>query len=80
MNNYKELKVWHKSMDLVEKVYKLTSLFLKEEKYGLTSQIQISTQLLLAVRIGYSNQKHLEPIFNLLEEIQKMTFALIKKF
>lgn len=40
MNNYKELKVWQKSMDLVELVYNLTSLFPKEEKYGLTSQIQ----------------------------------------
>lgn len=40
MNNYKELKVWQKSMDLVEKVYILTSSFPAEEKYGLTSQIQ----------------------------------------
>ena len=43
MNNYKELKVWQKSMELVEIVYKLTSTFPKEEKYGLTSQIQRSS-------------------------------------
>ena len=42
MNNYKELKVWQKSMDLVEKAYGLTSTFPMEEKYGLTSQIQRS--------------------------------------
>ena len=42
MNNYKELKIWQKSMDLVEKVYALTLLFPNEEKYGLISQIQRS--------------------------------------
>ncbi len=43
MNNYRELKVWQKSMDLVEKVYTLISMFPKEEKYGLISQIQRSS-------------------------------------
>lgn len=115
MNNYKELKVWQKSMELVEVVYKLTSTFPKEEKYGLTSQIQrssisipsniaegagrnsdkefrnflgvangssneLSTQLILAIRIGYANESDIEYIFNLLSEIQKMIFSLIKKF
>lgn len=42
MNNYKELKIWQKSMDLVEKVYLLTSTFPKEETYGLKNQIQTS--------------------------------------
>ena len=42
MNNYKDLKVWQKSMDLAEKVYMLTSTYPKEEKYGLINQIQRS--------------------------------------
>ncbi|MEZ4791938.1 MAG: four helix bundle protein [Gelidibacter sp.] len=42
MNNYKELIVWQKAMDLVEQVYALTLRFPKEEKYGLISQIQRS--------------------------------------
>jgi len=42
MNNYKELKVWQKSMELAEEVYKLTSKFPKEEKFGLISQIRRS--------------------------------------
>lgn len=42
MNNYKDLKIWQKSIDLAEKVYILTSTFPKEEKYGLISQIQRS--------------------------------------
>ncbi len=40
MNNFKELKIWQKSMDLVEKVYKITSNIPIEEKFGLISQIQ----------------------------------------
>ena len=42
MNNYKELKVWQKSMDLIENVYKISMLIPENEKYGLTSQIQRS--------------------------------------
>jgi four helix bundle protein len=42
MNNFKELKVWQKSMVLVEKVYEITSMFPKNEQYGLTNQIQRS--------------------------------------
>lgn len=115
MNNYKELKVWQKSMDLAEQIYALTSSFPKEEKYGLISQIQrsavsipsniaegagrnsnkefrnflgiangsaneLTTQLLLSIRIGYIKENALDDIFNLITEIQKMNFTLIKKF
>lgn len=115
MNNYKELKIWQKAMDLVEKVYAITSTFPNEEKYGLISQIQrsaisipsniaegagrnsnkefknflgiangsineLSTQLELSVRIGYVKKDELVDISNLIIEIQKMNFTLIKKF
>ena len=40
IHNFKELLVWQKAMDLVAFTYKLTSLFPKEEKFGLISQIQ----------------------------------------
>lgn len=42
MNNYKELKVWQKSISIVAEVYKITSDFPKEEVYGLTSQMRRS--------------------------------------
>lgn len=42
MNNYKELKLWQKSVDLAVRVYQTTSLFPKEEIYGITSQIKRS--------------------------------------
>ena len=40
MHNYKELKVWQKSMDLVVKVYEVTRGFPKDELFGLTSQLR----------------------------------------
>jgi four helix bundle protein len=38
MNNFKELKVWQKSMDLVVDVYKLTKKYPADERFGLISQ------------------------------------------
>jgi four helix bundle protein len=37
---YRSLEVWQKAMDLVEAIYRLSAEFPKEEKYGLTSQMQ----------------------------------------
>ncbi len=37
---HKDLKAWQESMDLVVIIYKLTSKFPDEEKYGLTSQLR----------------------------------------
>ena len=43
MNNYKELKVWKKAVDLAVNVYKYTQAFPAEERYGLTSQARRSS-------------------------------------
>lgn len=40
MHRFKELKVWQKSMEIVEEVYKLTGNFPENEKFGLTSQMR----------------------------------------
>ncbi len=40
MHNFKELKIWQRSMSLAEEVYKITVDFPKEERYGLTSQLK----------------------------------------
>ncbi|MBE0499763.1 MAG: four helix bundle protein [Campylobacterales bacterium] len=40
MKNHMDLDVWKKAMHLVEKIYRLSSSFPKEELYGLTSQIR----------------------------------------
>jgi four helix bundle protein len=42
MNNFKELVVWKKSIELTKMVYLLTANFPDKEKFGLTSQTQRS--------------------------------------
>lgn len=42
MHNFKELKVWQKSRELVKVIYEITSKFPREELYGLTSQMRRS--------------------------------------
>lgn len=41
-NNFRDLLVWQKAMSLCKEVYVLSSLFPKEEQYGLRSQVQRS--------------------------------------
>jgi len=38
MNNLKELKIWNKAIDLAVDVYKATSTFPSDERFGLISQ------------------------------------------
>ena len=40
VRGFKELLVWQKSMDLIERVYRLTQEFPRQETYGLSSQLQ----------------------------------------
>ena len=40
IQNYKDLIVWQKAMDLAEQIHRLSKAFPKEELYGLTSQIR----------------------------------------
>jgi len=40
MRNYKDLQVWERAHRLTLAVYKITVVFPKEERYGLTSQIR----------------------------------------
>jgi hypothetical protein len=40
MRNYKDLLVWEKAHKLTLAVYKITLLFPKDERYGLTSQVR----------------------------------------
>lgn len=46
---------------------------------SLGSAAELDTQLIVAVELGYVDSKTAQPIFNLLLEIRKMTYALIKK-
>lgn len=39
-NSYRDLKVWQNSINLAERIYRLTSSFPSTEIYGLTSQLR----------------------------------------
>jgi four helix bundle protein len=39
-SSYRDLKVWQRSIDLAENIYRLTSVFPASEMYGLTSQMR----------------------------------------
>lgn len=43
MNKYNELKIWQKSIKMVEEIYKLLKLMPEDERYGLVSQIKRSS-------------------------------------
>jgi four helix bundle protein len=40
MQNFRNLKVWHKSHELTVLVYRLTAAFPKHELFGITSQLR----------------------------------------
>jgi four helix bundle protein len=42
MQDFKNLKVWTKSHELTLKIYKVTTMFPREEVYGLTAQMRRS--------------------------------------
>ena len=112
MQNYRELIVWQKGMEVVAEVYRLTRAFPREELYGLTQQLrraavsipsniaegqardssaefrrflsiaqgsraEVETQILIAMRLGYTNETKARATMSLLEEIQKMLAKLI---
>jgi four helix bundle protein len=114
VQNYSDLIVWQKSMQLVELIYELTKRFPKEEQYGLTNQIrraavsipsniaegqartgsaefrnflsiasgsraEVETQLLIAQKLGYTEDSEVKNALALSNEIKRMTHALIPK-
>jgi len=42
ITSFRDLRIWQKSMDLVEEIYKIANNFPKTETYGLASQMQRS--------------------------------------
>jgi four helix bundle protein len=42
IKDYKDLKIWQQAMDIVVEVYRLTSTFPPEERFGLTFQMRKS--------------------------------------
>jgi four helix bundle protein len=59
---YADLEVWRAAMELAERIYRLTAVFPKEERYGLTSQMRraaVSVPSNIAEGKGRSSDKEL---------------------
>ena len=53
MQDYRNLEVWHRSMDYVVEIYRFTSSFPADERYNLVSQIRrASTSIPLNIAEG----------------------------
>lgn len=57
MHNFKNLKVWQKSVDLAVKIYQATTEFPSSEKFGITSQMRRAGVSILLLRV----QQNLHP-------------------
>ena len=42
IRNFKNLRIWQQSIELVEEIYRITKKFPKEELYGIVNQIRRS--------------------------------------
>ena len=60
MYNFEKLKVWQKSMEACESIYKVTRTFPREETFGLKSQLRraiTSVPLNIAEGSSYASKK-----------------------
>ncbi|MBD2512063.1 four helix bundle protein [Nostoc muscorum FACHB-395] len=63
INDFKDLKIWQKGIDIAEKCYFLTKLFPKEELYGMVQQIRRSAASIPAnIAEGYGRRSTAEYI------------------
>ncbi len=61
IENYKDLKIWQKGMEIAEKCYYLTQSFPKEELYGMTQQIRRASASIPAnIAEGYGRRSKAE--------------------
>ena len=112
--NFQQLKVWEKSMELVEEVYRLVRRLPPEERYALSDQMrravvsipsniaeghgrfssrefvqflsiakgslyELTTQLLVCVRVGYLTEADIHQSKEFCNEIERMLSAFITR-
>jgi hypothetical protein len=80
MKRLRELRVWQKAMDLVEKIYLLTGDFPKQETSGLSmaqaSLVEVETQLEIATRLKYLRSNQLAELLPEISALGKQLYAL----
>jgi len=53
VRGYRDLLVWRRSVDLVLEIYEATEDFPRREVYGLAAQMEVETQVVIAMRRNY---------------------------
>jgi len=61
-HEYRHLKIWTKAREVNKQIYKLSSTFPKEEKYGLVSQIRRAS-ISIASNISEGSSYETAPMF-----------------
>ena len=85
IRSYKDLRVWQRSMDLMVLCYRQTRRFPREERYGITSQLQrasLSVPANIAEGNGRRHRKeylhHLSIAKGSLNEVETLLLAAIR--
>jgi four helix bundle protein len=66
VKGYRDLFVWQRSMDVVERVYRLTATMPNHERYGLSSQLQRSAVSIPSnIAEGHARQSTKEYLYHL---------------
>lgn len=87
-NDFRELKIWQKGLELLIIIYRLTRKFPPEEKFGLTSQLRNSANSIIAniaesqgryflkdkIRVLYQSRGELEETRNHLIVAKKLGY------
>lgn len=60
--SFRDLKVWHRSMTLVEEIYRVTTSFPRCEQFGLTSQLRRAS-VSIPSNIGEGKRRKRQPVF-----------------
>jgi hypothetical protein len=91
-NSYRDLKVWQRSIDLAEQIYRLTDSFPASEGWGRRSRKdyarfvlvsrgsndELQTQLVIAERLGFCKAEQFVEATALSDEIGRMLSGLHK--
>lgn len=79
VQNYRDLKVWQKSMDLVERIYQLSETFPSKQQYILISQIQRAA-LSVPANIAEGRSRHSQNDFIYHLNIARGSLAEVETF
>ena len=80
MRNFKELKIWHKSRELVKNVYSITEKLPADERFGLISQMRRAAVSIVSNIAEGSGKESEKEFLRFLETAYSSAFELETQF